>query len=70
MTRGINDHFLKQLFFVYAEWKPWEVPEGHKIEIEIDDAPVPSHVPRHPLLFTAEPYVPPQVEAEAEKPKA
>lgn len=54
------------------EWKPWEVPEGYKVEIEIDDASVPSHVPQHRTLFTAEPYLPTAkdaVETEAEKPK-
>ncbi|CAI5940664.1 unnamed protein product [Closterium sp. NIES-64] len=30
-----------------AEWKPWEVPEGHKIEIEETFGDVPSHVPDH-----------------------
>eukprot|EP00270_Netrium_digitus_P000695 TRINITY_DN1077_c0_g1_i1.p2 TRINITY_DN1077_c0_g1~~TRINITY_DN1077_c0_g1_i1.p2 ORF type:complete len:137 (+),score=33.95 TRINITY_DN1077_c0_g1_i1:128-538(+) len=29
------------------EWKPWEVPEDHKVELVIDEDVVPSHVPRH-----------------------
>merc|ERR1711934_629615 len=24
-----------------VEWKPWEVPEGHKIKMVVDDEPVP-----------------------------
>merc|ERR1712072_21107 len=24
-----------------AEWKPWDVPEGHKIKLVVDDEPVP-----------------------------
>lgn len=31
-----------------AEWKPWEVPEGHTVEINIEaNDPVPLHVPSH-----------------------
>ena len=25
-----------------VEWKPWDVPAGHKIKFVIDDAPVPA----------------------------
>lgn len=52
------------------EWKPWEVPEGHKVEIEIDDAPIPSHVPQHRILFTDAPPTKDEVVKEAEKPKS
>ena len=24
-----------------AEWKPWDVPEGHKIKMVVHDEPVP-----------------------------
>ncbi|KAH7281291.1 hypothetical protein KP509_36G039500 [Ceratopteris richardii] len=52
------------------EWKPWEVPEDHKIEIIQDDTPIPAHVPRHRSLFTLDPFVPPpkeEVERENER---
>ncbi|QDZ22165.1 hypothetical protein HOP50_07g47050 [Chloropicon primus] len=28
-----------------AEWKPWDVPKGHKIRMIVDDEPVPEPVP-------------------------
>uniref|UniRef100_A0A7S2Z7E0 NADH dehydrogenase [ubiquinone] 1 alpha subcomplex subunit 5 n=1 Tax=Chloropicon laureae TaxID=464258 RepID=A0A7S2Z7E0_9CHLO len=28
-----------------AEWKPWVVPEGHKIKMVVDDAPIPPPEP-------------------------
>eukprot|EP00245_Coleochaete_scutata_P004100 TRINITY_DN16353_c0_g1_i1.p1 TRINITY_DN16353_c0_g1~~TRINITY_DN16353_c0_g1_i1.p1 ORF type:complete len:151 (-),score=29.80 TRINITY_DN16353_c0_g1_i1:206-619(-) len=31
-----------------AEWKPWEAPEGHKVEIVEDLEPIPKHIP-HPI---------------------
>lgn len=36
-----------QLIPKMAEWKPWEVPEGYKVEVIEDDDSVPSHVPTH-----------------------
>eukprot|EP00475_Leptophrys_vorax_P004133 TRINITY_DN12466_c0_g1_i1.p1 TRINITY_DN12466_c0_g1~~TRINITY_DN12466_c0_g1_i1.p1 ORF type:complete len:138 (+),score=8.16 TRINITY_DN12466_c0_g1_i1:40-453(+) len=30
-----------------AEWKPWEVPEGHKVEIEETFGDTPAQVPDH-----------------------
>ncbi|BBN17630.1 NADH dehydrogenase (ubiquinone) 1 alpha subcomplex subunit 5 [Marchantia polymorpha subsp. ruderalis] len=30
-----------------AEWKPWEAPEGYKVQIMIEENDVPSHVPLH-----------------------
>eukprot|EP00249_Psilotum_nudum_P032244 c47530_g1_i1 orf=498-989(-) len=38
-----------ELFLIpkMAEWKPWDVPEGHTVECEIDNSPIPDHVPRH-----------------------
>lgn len=30
-----------------AEWKPWEVSEGHSIEFEVKDEPIPKHLPTH-----------------------
>lgn len=62
-----------QLISKMKEWKPWEVPEGYTVEVEVDDAPVPSHVPQHRQIFVAEPYVAESKEAakvEIEKPKA
>eukprot|EP00271_Cylindrocystis_brebissonii_P013313 TRINITY_DN33055_c0_g1_i1.p1 TRINITY_DN33055_c0_g1~~TRINITY_DN33055_c0_g1_i1.p1 ORF type:complete len:144 (+),score=31.22 TRINITY_DN33055_c0_g1_i1:210-641(+) len=29
-----------------AEWKPWETPEGSTVPLEIDDDPIPAHVPQ------------------------
>ncbi|KAI5055792.1 hypothetical protein GOP47_0029313 [Adiantum capillus-veneris] len=51
-------------------WKPWEVPEGHKIEIVVDETPVPSHCSVYNQLFTTENYEPPskeEVEREEER---
>jgi len=36
-----------QLIPKMAEWKPWEVPEGYKVEVIEDDDSIPSHVPTH-----------------------
>jgi len=33
-----------------AEWKPWEVPEGHQIEFVANDDKVPKHIPTHKSL--------------------
>ena len=34
--------FLLLLKLACVEWKPWDVPAGHKIKFVIDDAPVPA----------------------------
>ncbi|KAL3683186.1 hypothetical protein R1sor_001208 [Riccia sorocarpa] len=30
-----------------TEWKPWEAPEGYKVQIVIEENDIPSHVPIH-----------------------
>ena len=52
MIIGRETSELTVLFFFFlsllplklacVEWKPWDVPAGHKIKFVIDDAPVPA----------------------------
>ncbi|GAQ81908.1 NADH-ubiquinone oxidoreductase 1 alpha subcomplex subunit 5 [Klebsormidium nitens] len=36
-----------ELIPVMVESKPWEVPEGYKVEIIEDTEPIPAHIPQH-----------------------
>lgn len=45
------------LFYVYAEWKPWGIPNHYESEIIENDAPVLKRVPlHHPCLLPEEFY--------------